>query len=70
MKVEIELNEDTIRAISYLKDPHDGRQLSEKEVVQALADDLGLTNTRPDSWEGRGMQAVIDNHGWENHLDS
>jgi len=68
MKVEIELNEAAIRAVSYLKDPLDGRQLTAQEVMQALADDLGMTNSRPGSWEGSHMQQVIDGHGWESHL--
>lgn len=70
MKVEIELNESTIRAISYLKCPASGKQLSPQEVIQTLADDLGMTNARPGSWEGSNMQQVIDGHGWENHLGS
>lgn len=68
MKVEIELNEAAVRAVSYLKDPSTGEPLTVNEVIQALANDLGFTQTRPDSWEGSNMQSVIDGHGWENHL--
>ncbi|QFT57081.1 hypothetical protein [Microbulbifer sp. THAF38] len=68
MKVEIELNESTLRAISYLSDPVDGKSLSAEEVMQALADDLGMTNSRPGSWEGSNMQRVIDGHGWEENI--
>ena len=68
MKIEIELNEAAVRAISYLKDPSNGEPLTACQVIQLLADDLGFTQTRPDSWEGSNMQAVIDGHGWENHL--
>jgi len=68
MKVEIELNEAAIRAVSYLKDPITGEPLQAHQVFQILADDLGLTQTRPESWEGLNMQSVIDGHGWENHL--
>lgn len=68
MKVEIELNESTIRAIRYLSDPVDGRKLSPEEVIQALANDLGMTNSHPGSWEGSNMQRVIDGHGWEENL--
>jgi hypothetical protein len=70
MKVEILLNEATIRAISYLKDPHSSVPLTPEEAMQALADDLGLTNTRPGSWEGANMQQVIDGHGWEMRFGS
>lgn len=68
--VEIQLSESTTRAISYLKCPATGKELSPQEVIQALADDLGMTNTRPGSWEGDNMQRVIDGHGWESHLSS
>ena len=68
MKIEITLDEATIRAISYLKDPNTGEPLTPQDVIQVLADDLGMTNTRPGSWEGANMQNVIDGHGWEIHL--
>lgn len=68
MKVEVELNEDAMTAIGYLTDPIDARRLSPQEVIQALADDLGMTSTRPGSWEGSNMQQVIDGHGWEANL--
>lgn len=68
MKIEVTLNENTIRAISYLKDPLTNEALTAEQVIQALADDLGMTQNRPGSWEGANMQNVIDGHGWENHL--
>lgn len=68
VKIEVELNEAAIRAITYFKDPNDGRDLTAQEIIQELANDLGLTNTRSGSWEGSNMQQVIDGHGWENHL--
>ncbi|MFK5950946.1 MAG: hypothetical protein QM500_19515 [Methylococcales bacterium] len=70
MKIEITLNEETLRAISYLKEPSSKEALTPEQAIQALADDLGMTNTRPGSWEGSNMQTVIDGHGWESHLGS
>lgn len=66
-QVMVSLDEATIRAISYLKEPSSGKKLSDTQVIQALADDLGMTNSRPGSWEGSNMQAVIDGHGWESN---
>tara|TARA_R110002094_G_scaffold128282_1_gene122176 strand:+ start:410 stop:559 length:150 start_codon:yes stop_codon:yes gene_type:complete len=39
-----------------------------KQARQTLADDLGITNTRPGCLEAANMQQVIDSHGWEIHL--
>ena len=68
MEIKIELNESTIMAISYLKDAHTGDNLKPEEVIQILANDLGMTNDRPGCWEAENMQRVIDSHGWESHL--
>jgi len=68
MVVCVELNEATLRVIGYLRNPVDGKPISAKEVLQILADDLGLTQARPECWEAINMQAVIDSHGWETHL--
>lgn len=53
MEIEIDLMEATLRAVSYLKCPHTGKRFSPEEIIQTLADDLGLSDTRPGSWEGR-----------------
>lgn len=70
MKVEVTLDEATLRAISYLKCPCTGRQLEPSEVIQTLADDLGMTNSRAGCWEASNMQQVIEGHGWEYNLAS
>lgn len=53
-----------------LSDPVSGEQMVVNAVIQTLADDIGMTNTRPDSWEGANMQQVIDGHGWKDHVGS
>ena len=69
MKIEIELDDAAVRAVGYLKDPVTGEPLTAHQIMQSLANDLGLTQTRPGSWEGANMQAVVDGHGWESHLE-
>tara|TARA_R110000868_G_C10969398_1_gene769522 strand:- start:2916 stop:3119 length:204 start_codon:yes stop_codon:yes gene_type:complete len=67
VKVQIELDDATIRAISYLKNPNDGSQVPAQKIIQTLADDLGQTSSRPGFWESSNMQQVIDGHGSELH---
>lgn len=69
MKIELEVQDTLIDVVSAYRDPNSRRQLTLKEVLETLAQDLEMTHSRPGSWEGSNMQAVINSHGFEQHQD-
>lgn len=39
-------------------------ELDIRSLLQMLAEDAAMTNSRPGSWEGANMQQVLDSHGY------
>jgi hypothetical protein len=39
-------------------------QLTVATLLEMLAEDAAMTNSRPGSWEGSNMQTVLDSHGY------
>lgn len=39
-------------------------ELTVAGLLAMLAEDAAMANSRPGSWEGAGMQTVLDSHGY------
>jgi hypothetical protein len=39
-------------------------QLTVARLLEMLAEDAAMTQSRPGSWEGANMQTVLDSHGY------
>ncbi len=65
MKIEIEIPDNLIQIVENLElvDPVTGDEMTAKDVMEMLADDLRLVWERPGSWEGANMQTTLEHHG-------
>lgn len=75
IKITLELSESThndlLAVVDNCNRAHDARdavtshgKLVIPTLLLMLAEDAGMTNSRPGSWEGANMQKVLDSHGY------
>ncbi len=55
--------EEAVRALD-IKQPITGRQISSRELLSILKEDVIHAVERPGSWEGSNMLAILEAHGF------